>query len=120
MAISFTANRVQQASYLMLHLHKSRGEFGIKAIRYVSYCYAVASKIAICFSANRVQRASYPMPHSHKSRGEFEIRSIRYINYRYAEVGESAIRFLSNCVQKKHRFLSQVHVKTCILHPQDA
>ena len=104
----------------MLHLHKSRGEFGIKAIRYVSYCYAVASKIAICFSANRVQRASYPMPHSHKSRGEFEIRSIRYINYRYAEVGESAIRFLSNRVQKKHRFLSQVHVKTCILHPQDA
>ncbi|KDR51027.1 hypothetical protein HMPREF1991_02912 [Hoylesella loescheii DSM 19665 = JCM 12249 = ATCC 15930] len=77
-------------------------------------------EIAICFLSNRVQRASYPMPNSHKSRGEFEIRAIRYVNYRYAEVGESAIRFLSNSVQKKHRFLSQVHVKTCILHPQDA
>ena len=60
------------------------------------------------------------MPHSHKSGGEFGIRAIRYVNYRYAEVGESAICFLSNRVQKKHRFLSQVHVKTCILHPQDA
>ncbi len=102
----------------MLHLHKSRGEFGIRAIRYVSYCYAVASKKAIGFSANRVQRASYPMPHSHKSRGEFEIRAIRYVNYRYAEVGESAIRFLSNSVQKNHRFLSRIHVKQVFFIPK--
>jgi len=104
----------------MLHLHKSRGEFGIREIRYVSYCYAVVDEITIDFSPNRVQRASYPMPNSYRSRDEFGIKAIRYINYRYAEVGESAIRFLSNRVQKKHRFLSQVHVKTCILHPQDA
>ena len=51
----------------MLHLHKSRGEFGIRAIRYVSYCYAVASKIAIGFAANRGERASYLRLHSHKS-----------------------------------------------------
>ena len=67
MAIDFSANRVQPASYPMPNSHKSRGEFGIRAIRYVSYCYAVASKIAIGFSANRVQRASYLRLHSHKS-----------------------------------------------------
>ena len=82
MAISFSANRVQQASYLMLHLHKSRGEFELREIRYVSYPYAVASKIAIGFSANRVQQASYPMPSSHKRRGEFGIRAIRHVSYR--------------------------------------
>ena len=118
MAISFSANRVQQALYLMLHLHKSRGEFGIREIRYVSYCYAVVDEITIDFSPNRVQRASYPMPNSHKSRGEFEIRAIRYVNYRYAEVGESAIRFLSNRVQKNHRFLSRIHVKQVFSSPR--
>ena len=104
----------------MPHSHKSRGEFGIREIRYVSYPYEVVDEITIDFSPNRVQQASYPMPSSHKSRGEFGIIAIRYVNYRYAEVGESAIRFLSNSVQKNHRFLSQVHVKTCIFHPQDA
>ena len=102
----------------MPHSHKSRGEFEIRAIRYVSYCYAVASKIAIGFSANRVQRASYPMPNSYRSRDEFGIKAIRYINYRYAEVGESTIRFLSNRVQKKHRFLSRVHVKHVFFIPK--
>ena len=104
----------------MPNSYRSRDEFGIKEIRYVSYPYAVVGEMAIGFLPNRVQQASYPMSHSHKSWGEFGIRAIRYINYRYAEVGESAIRFLSNSVQKNHRFLSQVHVKTCILHPQDA
>ncbi len=84
----------------MLHLHKSRGEFGIREIRYVSYRYAVVGEIAICFLSNRVQQASHLMPNSHKSRGEFEIRAIRYVNYRYAEVGESAIHFLSILAQK--------------------
>ena len=120
MAISFSANRVQQASYLMLHLHKSRGEFGIREIRYVSYRYAVVGEMAICFLSNRVQRASYPMPSSHKSRDGFGIREIRHVSYPYAEVGEMDICFSANRVQKSHRFLSQVHVKTCILHPQDA
>ena len=84
MAIDFSANRVQPASYLMPNSHKSRGEFGIKAIRYVGYPYAVVGEIAIGFSANRLQLASYPMSHSHKSRGEFGIRAIRYVNYRVA------------------------------------
>ena len=84
----------------MPHSHKSRGEFGIRAIRYVSYCYAVVGEIAICFLSNRVQQASYPMPNSYRSRGGFGIREIRYVNYRYAGVGESAIRFLSNRAQK--------------------
>ena len=84
----------------MPHSHKSRGEFGLRAIHYVSYCYAVVGEITIDFSPNRVQQASHPMPHSHTSRGEFGIKAIRYANYRYAEVGESATRFLSNSVQK--------------------
>ena len=62
----------------------SRGEFGIKAIRYIGYRIAVVGEIAIDFSPNRVQQASYPMPNSHKSRGEFGIREIRYVNYRVA------------------------------------
>ncbi len=33
----------------MSHSHKSRGEFGIKAIHYVSYRYAVAGEMAIGF-----------------------------------------------------------------------
>ena len=102
----------------MPHSHKSRGEFGIRAIRYVSYCYAVVGEIAIGFSSNHAQKASYPMPHSHKSRGEFGIKAIRYVNYRYAEVGESAIRFLSNRAQKNHRFLFQVHVKHVFFIPK--
>ena len=69
MAIDFSANRVQPASYPMPHSHKSRSEFGLRAIRYVGYPYAVVGEIAIGFSANRVQRASYPMLNSHKSRG---------------------------------------------------
>ena len=41
MVIGFSANRVQQASYPMPHSHKSRGEFGIREIRYVNYRVAV-------------------------------------------------------------------------------
>ena len=84
MAIDFSPNRVQQASYPMPSSHKRRGEFGIKTIRYVSYPYAVVGEITIDFSPNRVQQASYPMPRSHKSRGGFGIREIRYVNYRVA------------------------------------
>ena len=84
----------------MSHSHKSRGEFGIREIRYVSYPYEVVDEITIDFSPNRVQQASYPMPSSHKSRGEFGIREIRYVNYRYAVAGESAIHFLSILAQK--------------------
>ena len=68
----------------MSHSHKSRGEFGIREIRYVSYPYAVVGEIAIDFSPNRVQQASYPMPNSYRSRGEFGLRAIRYVNYRVA------------------------------------
>ena len=83
----------------MPNSHKSRGEFGIRAIRYVSYCYAVVLEIAIGFSSNRVQQASYPMSHSHKSRGEFGIREIRYVSYPYAVVGEIDICFSPNRAQ---------------------
>ena len=68
----------------MPNSHKSRGEFGLRTIRYVSYPYAVVGEMDICFSPNRVQQASYLMPHSHKRRGEFGIREIRYVNYRVA------------------------------------
>ena len=68
----------------MPHSHKSRGEFGIKAIRYIGYRIAVVGEIAIDFSPNHAQKASCLMPHSHKSRGEFGIREIRYVNYRVA------------------------------------
>ena len=101
----------------MPHSHKSRGEFGIREIRYVSYCYAVVGEIAIRFSPNRVQQASYPMPNSYRSRGGFGIKAIRYASYCYAVVGESAIRFLSNRAQKNHRFLFQVHVKHVFFIP---
>ena len=84
MAIGFSANRAQQASYLILHSHKSRGEFGIRTIRYVSYPYAVVGEIAIGLSSNRVQEASYPMPNAHRSRDEFGLRAIRNVNYRVA------------------------------------
>ena len=83
-AIRFPANRVQQASHPMPSSHKSRGEFGIREIRYVSYRYAVVSEMAIGLSANRVQRASYPMPNAHRSRDEFGLREIDYVNYRVA------------------------------------
>ena len=83
----------------MPNSHKSRGEFGIRAIRYVSYPYAVVSEMAIGFSANRVQPAFYPMSHSHKSRGEFGIREIRYVSYPYAVDGEVAIGFSPNRAQ---------------------
>ena len=68
----------------MPHSHKSRSEFGIRTIRYVSYPYAVVGEMDICFSPNRVQQASYPMPHSHTNWGEFGLRAIRYVNYRVA------------------------------------
>ena len=77
-------NRAQQASYLILHSHKSRGEFGIREIRHVNYRYAVVGEIAIGLSSNRVQEASYPMPNAHRSRDEFGLRAIRYVNYRVA------------------------------------
>ena len=63
---------------------KMRTRQWLRAIRYVSYPYAVVGEMAIGFSSNRVQQASYPMPSSHKSRGEFGIREIRYVNYRVA------------------------------------
>ena len=118
MAIDFSANRVQPASYPMPHSHKSRSEFGLRAIRYVGYPYAVVGDMAIGLSPNRVQETLYLRSYAHKSRGEFEIRAIRYVNYRYAEVGESAIRFLSNRVQKNHRFLSRIHVKQVFSSPR--
>ena len=101
----------------MPHSHKSRGEFGIREIRYVSYCYAVVGEIAIRFSPNRVQQASYPMPNSYRSRGGFGIREIRHVSYPYAEVGEMDICFSANRVQKNHRFLSRVHVKHVFFIP---
>ena len=84
MGIGFSPNRVQEASYLMPNSHKSRGEFGIREIRYVSYPYAVDGEVAIGFSPNRAQEASYHMSHSYKRRDEFGIRAIRYVNYRVA------------------------------------
>ena len=84
MAICFSANRAQQASYLMPSSYKRSGKFGIREIRYVNYRYAVVGEMAIGFSPNRVQQASYPMPNSHKSRDEFEIKEIHYVNYRVA------------------------------------
>ena len=77
-------NRAQQALHLRSYSHKSRGEFGLRTIRYVSYPYAVVGEIAIGLSSNRVQQASYLIPYSHKSRGEFGLRAIRYVNYRVA------------------------------------
>ena len=63
---------------------KMRTRQRLRAIRYVSYPYAVVGEIAIDFSPNRVQQASYPMPNSYRSRGEFGLRAIRYVNYRVA------------------------------------
>ena len=63
---------------------KIRTRQWLKAIRYVSYPYAVVGEISIRFSANRVQRTSYLMPNSHKSRDEFGLRAIHYVNYRVA------------------------------------
>ena len=40
----------------MSHLHKSWGEFGIKAIRYINYRYAEVGESAIRFLSNRVQK----------------------------------------------------------------
>ena len=46
----------------MSHLHKSWGEFGIKAIRYINYRYAEVGESAIRFLSNRAQKTivSYP------------------------------------------------------------
>ena len=41
MAIDFSANRVQPASYPIPNAHRSRDEFGLRAIRYVNYRVAV-------------------------------------------------------------------------------
>ena len=68
----------------MPNSYRSRDEFELRTIRYVSYPYAVVGDMAIGLSPNRVQRASYPMLNSHKSRGGFGIREIRYVNYRVA------------------------------------
>ena len=56
----------------------------LRAIRYVSYPYAVVGEMAIGFSSNRAQKASCLMPNSHRSRDEFGIKAIRYVNYRVA------------------------------------
>ena len=56
MDIGLSPNRVQQASYLMPHSHKSRGEFGIREIRYVNYRVAGVGESAIRFLSNRVQK----------------------------------------------------------------
>ena len=68
----------------MPNSHKSRGEFGIRAILHVNYRIAVVGEMDIGFSSNRVQQASYIMPNSHRSRDEFGIKAIRYVNYRVA------------------------------------
>ena len=68
----------------MPNSHKSRGEFGIREIRYVSYRYAVVGEMAIGFSANRAQQALHLRSYSHKSRDEFGLREIDYVNYRVA------------------------------------
>ena len=47
MAICFSANRAQQASYLMPSSYKRSGKFGIREIRYVSYRYAVVGEMDI-------------------------------------------------------------------------
>ena len=104
--IDFSPNRVQQASYPMQHSHKSRGEFGLRAILYIGYRIAVVGEIAIGFSPNHAQKASCLMPHSHKSRGEFGLRAIRYVNYRYAVVGEMAIGFSPNRAQQASYHMS--------------
>ena len=110
MAIGFSANRAQQASYLILHSHKSRGEFGIRTIRYVSYPYAVVGDMAIGLSPNRVQETLYLRSHSHKSRGEFGIKAIRYVSYRYAVVGEIDICF-HLIVLNRHHILCRIHIQ---------
>jgi len=84
MAICFSANRAQQASYLMPSSYKRSGKFGIREIRYVSYRYAVVGEMAIGFSANRAQQALHLRSYSHKSRDEFGLREIDYVNYRVA------------------------------------
>ena len=84
----------------MPNSHKSRDEFELRAIRHVSYPYAVVGEIAKRCSSNRVQQASYLIPYSHKSRGEFGLRTIRYVSYPYAVVGEIAIGFSANRVQR--------------------
>ena len=68
MDIGFSSNHAQKASHLRSHSHKSRGEFGIREIRYVSYRIAVVRRIAIGFLSNRVQEALYLRSHLHKSR----------------------------------------------------
>jgi len=83
----------------MPNSYRSRDEFELRAIRYVSYPYAVVGEIAIGFSANRVQPASYLMPNSYRSRDEFELRTIRYVGYPSAVDGEVAIGFSPNRAQ---------------------
>ena len=47
MDIGFSPNRVQRASYPMPHSHTSRGEFGIREIRYVNYRVAVGPLVGL-------------------------------------------------------------------------
>ena len=71
-AICFLSNRVQQAFYPMSHSHKSRDEFGIKAIRYANYRYAEVGESAIGFSSNRVQK-------SHRFLSQVHIKQVFFI-----------------------------------------
>ena len=52
----------------MPNSHKSRGEFEIRAIRYVNYRYAEVGESAIRFLSNRVQKKpSFLIPSSRKT-----------------------------------------------------
>ena len=83
----------------MPNSHKSRGEFGIRAILHVNYRIAVVGEMDIGLSPNRAQQALHLRSYSHKRRGEFELRAIRYVSYRVAVVGEIDICFSPNRAQ---------------------
>ena len=77
----------------MPNSHKSRGEFGIRAILHVNYRIAVVGEMDIGLSPNRAQQALHLRSYSHKRRSEFELRAIRYVSYRIVVVGEIAKHF---------------------------
>ena len=83
----------------MPNSHKSRGEFGIRAILHVNYRIAVVGEMDIGLSLNRAQQALHLRSYSHKRRSEFELRAIRYVSYRVAVVGEIDICFSPNRAQ---------------------
>ena len=83
----------------MPNSHKSRGEFGIRAILHVNYRIAVVGEMDIGLSPNRAQQALHLRSYSHKRRSEFELRAIRYVSYRVAVVGEIDICFSPNRAQ---------------------